>query len=150
MKIARIEDLHADAGWRSFSFLKITTDDGLVGWSEYTEADGSRGLTAVIHGMAEPLVGADPRAVQAIDSTLYVRQVQAPNGVNQRAIAAIENALLDLKGKALGVPVYELSGGPVRERIPVYWSHCGTYRVRNADAVGSAPVRTYDYLAAVV
>ena len=39
MKIARIEDLHADAGWRTFSFLKITTDDGLVGWSEYTEAE---------------------------------------------------------------------------------------------------------------
>ena len=53
MKIAKIEDLHCDAGWRTFSFLKITTDDGLVGWSEYTEADGSRGLTAVIHGLAE-------------------------------------------------------------------------------------------------
>ena len=37
MKIARIEDLHCDAGWRDFSFLKVTTDDGLVGWSEYNE-----------------------------------------------------------------------------------------------------------------
>ena len=46
MKLAKIEDLHCDAGWRTFSFLKLTTDDGLVGWSEYTEADGSRGLTA--------------------------------------------------------------------------------------------------------
>ena len=52
--------------------------------------------------------------MQSIDLLLYVRQVQAPNGVNQRAIAAIENALLDIKGKALGVPVYELFGGPVR------------------------------------
>ena len=42
MKIAKIEDLHCDAGWRDFSFLKITTDDGLVGWSEYNEGDGSR------------------------------------------------------------------------------------------------------------
>ena len=138
MKIASIEDLHGDAGWRTFSFLKITTDDGLVGWSEYTEADGSRGLTAVIHGMAEALIGTDPRPVQAIDSLLYVKQVQAPNGVNQRAIAAIGNALLDIKGKALGVPVYELFGGPVRRRIPVYWSHCGTYRVRNHELVGVA------------
>jgi L-alanine-DL-glutamate epimerase-like enolase superfamily enzyme len=142
MKIARIEDLHCDAGWRTFSFLKITTDDGLTGWSEYTEADGSRGLTAVIHGLAEPLIGQDPRPSQAIASNLYVRQVQAPNGVNQRAIAAIENALLDIKGKALGVPVYELFGGPVRTRIPVYWSHCGTYRVRNHEAVGVPPMRT--------
>ncbi len=45
MKLAKIEDLHCDAGWRTFSFLKLTTDDGLVGWSEHTEADGSRGLT---------------------------------------------------------------------------------------------------------
>ena len=122
MKIAKFENLHCDAGWRTFSFLKVTTDDGLVGWSEYTEADGSRGLSAVIQGMAEALIGVDPRPVQSIDSLLYVRQVQAPNGVNQRAIAAIENALLDIKGKALGVPVYELFGGPVRTRIPVYLS----------------------------
>ena len=149
MKIAKVEDLHCDAGWRTFSFLKVTTDDGLVGWSEFTEADGSRGLSAVIHGMAEELIGQDPRPIQKIDSLLYVKQVQAPNGVNQRAIAAIENALLDIKGKALGVPVYELFGGPVRERIPVYWSHCGTYRVRNAAAVGEAPLRTYDDVAAL-
>jgi galactonate dehydratase len=149
MKIAKIEDLHCDAGWRTFSFLKITTDDGLVGWSEYTEADGSRGLTAVIHGMAEALIGTDPRPVQAIDSLLYVKQVQAPNGINQRAIAAIENALLDIKGKALGVPVYELFGGPVRRRIPIYWSHCGTYRVRNAEALGVPPLRTHDDVAAL-
>ena len=90
MKIAKFENLHCDAGWRTFSFLKVTTDDGLVGWSEYTEADGSRGLSAVIQGMAEALIGVDPRPVQSIDSLLYVRQVQAPNGVNQRAIAAIE------------------------------------------------------------
>ena len=80
---------------------------------------------------------------------LYVKQVQAPGGVNQRAIAAIGNALLDLKGKALGVPVYELFGGPVRERIPVYWSHCGSYRVRNHELVGVQPLRTYDDVAAL-
>jgi L-alanine-DL-glutamate epimerase-like enolase superfamily enzyme len=149
MKIARIEDLHCDAGWRTFSFLKVTTDDGLEGWSEYTEADGSRGLSAVIHGMAEALIGQDPRPIQAIMSHLYVKQVQAPNGVNQRAMAAIENALLDIKGKALGVPVYELFGGPVRTRIPVYWSHCGTYRVRNHEMVGVPPLKDYDDVAAL-
>jgi L-alanine-DL-glutamate epimerase-like enolase superfamily enzyme len=118
MKIAKIEDLHADAGWPTFSFLKITTDDGLIGWSEFTEGDGSRGLSAVIHAMAEPLIGQDPRPVQSIVSTLYVRSVQAPQGVNSRAIAAIELALLDLKGKVLEVPVYELFGGPVRDASP--------------------------------
>ena len=61
MKIAKIEDLHCDAGWRDFSFLKITTDDGLVGWSEYNEGYGSAGLTAVIRRMAQGLIGQDPR-----------------------------------------------------------------------------------------
>src|SRR5258707_6017836 len=149
MKIVKFEDLHCDAGWRTFSFLKVTTDDGLIGWSEYTEADGSTGLTSVIHGMAEALIGQDPRPVQAISSLLYIKTQQAPNGVNQRAIAAIENALLDIKGKALGVPVYELVGGPVRTRIPVYWSHCGTYRVRNHQDVGKPQIRTYDEVAAL-
>jgi L-alanine-DL-glutamate epimerase-like enolase superfamily enzyme len=99
--------------------------------------------------MGEALIGTDPRPVQAIDSLLYVKQVQAPNGINQRAIAAIGNALLDIKGKALGVPVYELFGGPVRRRIPVYWSHCGSYRVRNHELVGVPPLRTYDDVAAL-
>ena len=149
MRIAKIEDLHCDAGWRTFSFLKVTTDDGLVGWSEYTEADGSHGLTAVIHGMAEGLIGQDPRPVQLISSTLWQKTIQAPGGVNQRGIAAIENALLDIKAKALNVPVYEMLGGPVRTRVPVYWSHCGTYRGRNAAAVGVEPLRSYDDVAAL-
>ena len=134
MKIVKIEDLHCDAGWRTFSFLKVTTDDGLIGWSEYTEADGSAGLTAVIHGMAEALIGQDPRPVQAISSLLYVKTQQAPNGVNQRAIAAIENALLDIKGKALGVPVYELFGGPgphAHPRLLVALRHVSGAQPRN-------------------
>ena len=48
MKIKRIDDLHADAGWRNFSFLRIETDDGIVGWSEYTEAE----QRAVLHDNA--------------------------------------------------------------------------------------------------
>ncbi|MBO0710376.1 MAG: mandelate racemase/muconate lactonizing enzyme family protein [Acetobacteraceae bacterium] len=147
MKIEKIEDLHCDAGWRTFSFLKISTADGITGWSEYTEADGSRGLTAIIRGLSDLVIGQDPRRVQFITSLLLNRTIQAPGGINQRAIAAIENALLDIKAKALGVPVYDMLGGAVRERIPVYWSHCGTYRVRNHELLGVPPLRSYDDLA---
>ena len=110
MKIARIEDLHCDAGWRDFSFLKITTDDGLVGWSEYNEGYGSAGLTAVIRRMAESLIGQDPRPIERIMTTFYAVTRQAPGGMNQQAMAAIENALLDVKAKALGIPVHALFG----------------------------------------
>ena len=61
MKIAKLEDLHCDAGWRDFSFLKITTDDGLVGWSEYNESYGGAGITDD-HPQDSPLlIGKDPR-----------------------------------------------------------------------------------------
>ena len=121
MKISRIVDLHADAGWRVFSFLKIETDAGLVGWSEYNESYGSRGLTAVIMKLAELLIGRDPRPVELITENLYARTRQAPGGLVQQAIAAIENALVDVKAKALGVPVYEMLGGPIRDRLRLYW-----------------------------
>jgi len=58
MKIARIETLHADAGRRNYDFVKLTTDDGLVGWSEYNESFGGIGVTAAIHGLA-PQVNED-------------------------------------------------------------------------------------------
>jgi galactonate dehydratase len=144
MKIVRIEDLHCDAGWRDFSFLKITTDDGIVGWSEYNESYGSAGLTAVIRRLAQSLIGMDPRPIERISSTYYAMTRQAPGGINQQAIAAIENALLDVKAKALGVPVYALFGGPVRDRLPLYWSHCGSYRLCNAAMMGVEPVRSLD------
>ena len=142
MKIAKIEDLHCNAGWRDFSFLKITTDDGLVGWSEYNEGYGSAGLTAVIRRMAETLIGQDPRPIERLMTTQYAITRQAPGGMNQQAMAAIENALLDVKAKALGVPVHALFGGPVRDRLPLYWSHCGSYRFRNAEVMGVEPVRS--------
>ncbi|MBV8165260.1 MAG: mandelate racemase/muconate lactonizing enzyme family protein [Alphaproteobacteria bacterium] len=149
MKIARIEDLHCDAGWRVWSFLKITTDDGLVGWAEYSENYGGRGLTGVIRALGDTIIGHDPRPVERISATLYAMTRQAPGGINQQAIAAIENALLDIKAKALGVPVYALFGGPVRERLPLYWSHCGTYRIGRAAAMGVEPLRTLDQVAAL-
>ena len=142
MRIARIEDLHCDAGWRVWSFLKVTTDDGIVGWSEYNESYGSPGLTGVIRKLAEKLVGLDPRPVEKITAMLYAMTRQAPGGMLQQAIAAIENALVDVKARALGIPVAEMLVGPVRDRLRLYWSHCGSYRLNHAEVMGTPPVRT--------
>jgi galactonate dehydratase len=148
MKIVKIEDLHCDAGWRVNSFLKITTDEGIVGWSEYMEGYGAQGLTAVIQKLGARLIGQDPRPVERISTLLYAATRQAAGGINAQAIGAIENALIDIKAKALGVPVYELLGGPVRDRLQLYWSHCGTYRARHADRIrewcGVDPIRSID------
>jgi L-alanine-DL-glutamate epimerase-like enolase superfamily enzyme len=150
MKIVKLEDFHADGGWDIYSFLKITTDDGLVGWSEYNESR-RRGMTALIHGFGATLIGHDPREIARIDAALYARTRSTAGGLTAQAIAAIENACLDIKGKALGVPVYELLGGAVRDRMPVYWSRCGVLRARCAELFGGKvidrpPVRTLDDL----
>lgn len=147
MKVTRIQTLRADAGWRMFSFLKVTTDDGLVGWSEYNESFGSGGLSDVIQALAPTVIGKDPRQIELINAHLRTITIQSRGGINRQAVAAIENALLDIKGKALGVPVYDLFGGAVRTRIPVYWSHCGSYRARYPELIGVPRVNSYEDLA---
>ena len=144
MKITNIEDLHCDAGWRVFSFLKIATDDGIVGYSEYNESYGSKGLTGVIRPLADSLIGVDPRAVERITAKLYGQTRQAPGGMISQAIAAIENALVDIKAKALGIPVYEMLGGPVRDTVRLYWSHCGTYRLHHHKILGKPQLNSLE------
>jgi L-alanine-DL-glutamate epimerase-like enolase superfamily enzyme len=132
MKIATIEDFHVECGWDVYSFLKIATDEGLAGWSEFRE-HRRPGVAATIHGMRELLIGQDPRNIGRLEAALYSFTRSVPGGINQNAASAILNACLDIKGKALGVPCYELFGGAVRQRIPVYWSRCGVIRARCAE-----------------
>lgn len=147
MKIERVEPLIADAAWRTFSFLKITTTDGITGWSEYNEDFGSKGLSAVIGALAPLVIGMDPLRSEAVLTRLHVATRQARGSLNAQAIAAIENALLDIRGKEAGKPVAALFGGPIRERIPVYWSHFATYRVAHRGKGFLPALDTYDDLA---
>ena len=147
VRITSMDTLQCDAGWRDFSFLKVTTDTGVVGWAEFTESHGNRGLAAAILALGETLIGKDPRPVESISATLQALTRQVAGGMLTQAIAAIENALLDIKGKDLGVPVYELLGGPVRTSLPLYWSHCGSYRMSNPDVLGKPRPTGWDDVA---
>ena len=151
MKIVKLEDIHAWGGWENFSFLKVTTDEGVAGWAEFNEARGRKGLTGSIHSLGETLIGEDPRNVALIDATLYAQTRSTTGGLQSHAMAAIVNACLDIKAKALGIPVYELLGGAIRTRLPVYWSHCGLFRARYAPlfdgkVIDKPAVRTLDDL----
>lgn len=149
MKLVKVEMLHADAGWRPWSFVKATTDCGLVGWSECTDSHGSPlGMEGVVRDLSPLLIGQDPRRISKLLTELHSRTRQSPGSIIQKAIGGIENALWDIKGKALGVPVYELLGGPIRESIPLYWSHCGTSRVRAWQTVRKPQIATVDDLEA--
>ena len=150
MKVARLETLFCDAGWRPWIFLRAEADDGAVGWAEITDSHGSpRGLAGIVEDLAPVVVGRDPRAVERIHWDLYRHTRQSPGSVVQKAIAGIENALLDLKARALGVPVHDLFGGPTRDTVPVYWSHCGTTRARAWEVTGTPKLVDYDAVTAL-
>src|SRR5215467_13719675 len=94
MKIVKLEDFHADGGWDTYSFLKITTDEGIIGWSEFNESR-RRGMTGLIRALGSTLIGQDPTAIGRIDAALYATSRPTAGGLSAHAIAAIENACLD-------------------------------------------------------
>jgi L-alanine-DL-glutamate epimerase-like enolase superfamily enzyme len=155
MRVSSIKLLHADAGYRNAHYLKVTTDEGLVGWSEYYDGFNGSTLADAIQQFGATLIGAaiDPRDVGVLSETLTATTRLAAGGVSQQAIAALENACLDIKAKALGIPVYALFGGPFRTRLPVYWTHCGSFRVAHAkfyeEVVGVPPIRSLDDFRAI-
>jgi L-alanine-DL-glutamate epimerase-like enolase superfamily enzyme len=131
MRVTNLEVLRCDAGWRNYHFLKLTTDEGIVGWSEFDEGFGSPGVSAVIERLAERVIGQSAFDHERIYAELYCVTRPAAGGVVGEGLGAIENALLDAKAKALEVPCYVLLGGKVRDRIRVYWSHCATWRINH-------------------
>lgn len=143
MKITKIEALHCDGGWRPWTFVRIQTDEGLVGWGECSDNRSPHGLAGCVRDLAPLLIGEDPRPIERLYWDMLRATRQNLGGVTHKAIAGIELALWDLKGKALGVPVYELFGGPLRDRMRLYWSHCATTRAGMADMLGVPPLRTY-------
>jgi L-alanine-DL-glutamate epimerase-like enolase superfamily enzyme len=147
VKITAIETFVVDAGWRPWQFVAVRTDAGLTGYGECSDGRNPYGVVGTVRDFEPILVGQDPRPVEMRYWDLYRAARQSAGGIAAKAIAGIELALWDIKAKALGVPVYELFGGPLRERQPVYWSHCGTSRAGHAALIGVPPLRTMDDVA---
>lgn len=147
MKITGIETFVVDAGWRPWQFVAVRTDAGITGYGECSDARNPYGVAGSVRDFEALLLGRDPRPVEMRYWDLYRAARQSPGGIAAKAIAGIELALWDVKAKALGVPVHELFGGPLRERQLVYWSHCGTSRATNAALIGVPPIRTLDDIA---
>ena len=101
-------------------FIELTTDDGLTGWGEPVLEGHAGAVKACVEEMAEYLIGRDPAQIEDIWTTLYRAGFYRGGGVLMSAIAGIDQALWDIKGKHFGVPVYELLGGACREKMRVY------------------------------
>ena len=114
MKITGIETFVVDAGWRPWQFVAVRTDAGLTGYGECSDGRNPYGVVGAVRDFEPILLGQDPRPVERIYWDLYRMARQSPGGIAAKAIAGIELALWDVKAKALGVPVCELFGGPLR------------------------------------
>ena len=143
MKVASIETLSCDAGWRNYHFVKLVTEDGIVGWSEYDEGFGSPGVGTVINSLSGRVIGQQVDNHERIYADLFACTRPAASGVVAQGLGAIENALLDAKAKQLGIPCYALLGGKIRESIRVYWSHCATWRSAHPEVYPPA-IRSLD------
>lgn len=132
MKITEIETYTVGAGWKNWLFLRVLTDSELYGVGEATMNGFIRTTEAAVHELKHFAIGRDPREVTAI-ATRIGTTIQDAGHIHRMAMGAIEVACWDILGKSLGVPVYQLLGGKVRESILGYAN--GWYRAeRTAEA----------------
>jgi galactonate dehydratase len=117
MKITEVEVFQVPPRWL---FVKISTDDGPAGWGEATLEGSSDIVRAAVAALAEQLVGRDPGPIEDHWQVLTKGGFYRGGPVLSSAVAGIDQALWDIAGKRLGVPVHVLLGGPVRNRVRVY------------------------------
>ncbi len=117
MKIATVEVIHVRPRW---SFVRVGTDEGIVGWGEANLEGRSRTVQVAVQELLPQLIGQDPRQIEGLWQAMYRRAFYRGGPILMSAISGLEQALWDILGKSLGVPVSQLLGGAVRERIRVY------------------------------
>jgi len=121
MKIEKVEVWLVEGIKYNWTMLRITADNGLTGVGEATNWPGSPLVYHAAQHLGERIIGEDPRRIDYIWTKLY-RDLNwlGPTGVMMCAMSGIDMALLDMKGKMLGVPCYELLGGAFRKEILLY------------------------------
>jgi len=120
MKISAIRAYPVWVGTRNQLIVKVETDEGLSGWGESGLSGREKAVVGAIEHYREFLIGRDPFRIGALWQEMYRSQYFEGGRVLQAAISAIDIALYDILGKALGVPVYQLLGGKQRDRIPTF------------------------------
>jgi galactonate dehydratase len=132
MQVTQVTPFLVDSGGsKSWLFVKVETDEGVVGWGEaYTQADRDAAMLAHLTEMGRHLIGRTPFAIKHFSSVMYDDYaLRRPAMDFWSALSALEQALWDIAGKLCGQPVYNLLGGPCRDRIRVYangWSDGAT------------------------
>ena len=120
MKITGITCHIVDGGARNIVLVRTETDDGIVGWGEAFSVGPDLAVAATIDHLKDWILGDDPRDIERLWATMYQGLRFPPGSVGLAAISGIEHTLWDISAKALGLPVYRLLGGRVRDRVRVY------------------------------
>ena len=114
MKIVRVDTFKYWVDWCNWMFVRVSTDEGLVGWGEASLHGAIEAVEAAVHEYARHLVGEDPAGPERHWHRLYHAWRWRGGAVFQTALSALDVALWDLEGKRLGVPVARLLGGVFR------------------------------------
>ncbi|MGN6777908.1 galactonate dehydratase [Rhizobium sp.] len=117
MKITKLTTYIVPPRWL---FLKIETDEGIVGWGEPVVEGRALTVQAAVHELEDYLIGKDPFLIEDHWNVMYRAGFSRGGAVHMSALAGIDQALWDIKGKALGQPIHSLLGGQVRDKIKVY------------------------------
>lgn len=117
LKIEKIELFKVPPRWL---FVKISTKEGIVGWGEPVVEGKADSVAACVKELEQYLLGRNAHAIEDIWQVLYRGGFYRGGPILMSAISGIDQALWDIKGKSLGVPIYELLGGAVREKMKMY------------------------------
>ena len=135
MKITRVEVLPVDAG-KVYVFVRLHTDDGIVGVGEPSCVGKERAVVGAVQDLTHFLIGADPFEIERLWNIMYRGVIWRGGPVLMAALSGVEHALWDIKARAFDVPVWQLLGGRVRDRIRAYaWIHGGEPASYHDDAL---------------
>lgn len=125
MRITGLKTFVVNAEMRNWVFVKVETDQqGLYGWGEATLEWKTRAVVGALEDFQVMIIGEDPRNIENLYQKMYRQSFWVLGVIGMSAISAIEQALWDIKAKDLGVPVFDLLGGSVRDRVRMY-THLG-------------------------
>jgi galactonate dehydratase len=125
MKITDVKTRVVNAEMRNWVFVKVETDqDGLYGWGEASLEWKTRSVAGAVEDFKPMIIGEDPTRIEHLYQKMYRQSFWRTGVIGLSAISGIEQACWDITGKWLGVPVYKLLGGAVRDRVRMY-THLG-------------------------
>jgi len=140
MKITSVTTFAVPPRW---SFVRVETDDGLVGWGEAVLEGRAESVRATVAELADYVIGRDPRQIEDIWTVLYRGGFYRGGGIHMSALAGIDQALWDITARHHGVPVHALLGGRVRDRMAVYSWIGGDRPAETAQAAQDAVARGF-------